>query len=393
MAVPRHNVNLTSDELRWMASTLSGRGDDARGRALFESALCDYLGVAHVRAVDSGRVALHLALDGLGLSPGDRVVLPRYCFYSLAHVIEGLCLEPIWAPVDPATLALDPARLGPLVDGAKAVILIHPFGQVGPLRAIREISDAAGIPLIEDGSQATGGALGSDKVGALGTVGVFSMVSGKNLQTFGGGFVSTNDDDLIRRVDARLEEAEPVPAARVKAAMYSGAMRWFLTTPLGYGGLMHPLTLGLQTLAPRQLEAMFHEERAAYDPKRSLHRLSDAQGHLGCLDLEQLDRRNQIRRNHALRLIDGLRGLSKITLPHFDSAADNTFNALAIRVQDGPRIQRDLRLRGVDTRSDYMSWYGQDRDFAEDVVYLPNHPGLRSADVDMVVRAVRAVLS
>ena len=393
MAVPRHNVNLTSAELRWMADTVSGCAEGTDGRCRFEAALCDYLGVAHVRAVDSGRVALHLALEGLGLGPGDRIVLPRYCFYSLAHVAEGMGLQPVWAPVDPHTFGLDPARLGPLVEGASAVVLIHPFGQVGPIRAVREVCDAVGVPLVEDGSQATGGGLGPNKVGALGGVGVFSLVSGKNLQTFGGGLLSTDDGAMIERVDARLTAAEPTPQGKVRATLRGGAVRWFLTTPLGYGGLMHPLTLGLQTLAPERLEAMFHETRVAYDPARTLHRLSDAQGHLGCLGLEQLDRRNQIRRNHALRLVDGLKGLSGLILPRFDPGADNTFNALAVRVQDGPGLQQALLKRGVDTRSDYMSWFGQTRDFEEDVVYLPNHPGMRSADVDHVVRAVRAVLT
>jgi len=375
-----------------MASAITGRADHSGGRQRFESDVAQYLGVKHVRAVDSGRVALHLALHGLGLSAGDHVVLPRYCFYSLVHVLEGLSLKPIWAPIDPTTLAIDAQRLPEVIEGAKAVILIHPFGQIGPVRALRAVCDKANIPLIEDASQATGGALGDQMVGALGAVGVFSLVSGKNLQTFGGGLLSTDDTDLVRRVDRLLDTAGQLPAPAVRAALRSGALRWFLTTPLGYAGVMHPLSLGLQTIAPQKLEAMFHEERLAYDADRTLHRLSDAQGALGCLELKQLDRRNQMRRNHALRLLDGLQGVNGLILPSFDLAADNTFNAVAIRVNDGPRMQHALRRRGVDTRSDYMSWYGTTRDFTEDVIYLPNHPGMSLGDVDQVARSVREVL-
>jgi dTDP-4-amino-4,6-dideoxygalactose transaminase len=390
MAVPRHNINLTSAELRLVGRGIAGHQAASGSARSFETALQQYLGVRHVRAVQSGREALHLALHGLGLEPGDAVVLPRYCFYSLPHVLEGLGLEAVWAPVDPDTLALDPTRL-PL-DGAKAVVLIHPFGQVGPVAELRERCAAAGVPLVEDGSQATGGALGAARVGGLGTVGVFSMVSGKNLQTFGGGLISTDDAGLIARVDARLGSADPVPSDKVREAMRSGLLRWFLTTPLGFGGLMHPLTLGMQTLAPARLEAMFHEERLAYDPDRTLHRLSDLQGALGCLELQQLDRRNRIRRANAHRLMDGLQGVDGLQLPGFNPAAVNTWNALAVRVQDGEALQQALRSRGVDTRSDYMSWYGQDQDFTEAVIYLPNHPGMSTSDVDRVIRAVRASL-
>lgn len=373
-----------------MGKVLTGQGSTQDGCARFEAALCAYMGVRHVRAVDSGRVALHLALAGLGLQPGAKVILPRYCFYSLVHVLQGMDFVPQWAPVDPDTLSLDPTRLD--IQDADAVVLIHPFGQLGAVDQIRELCDQAGAALIEDGSQATGGMLGQRRVGALGKAGVFSLVSGKNLQTFGGGILSTDDDELIARVDQILSHASALPDARVKKAMRSGVVRWFLTTPIGYGGLMHPLTRGMQALAPDRLEAMFHEERLPYDPQRVLHRLSDAQGHLGCIELQELDRRNRIRREHAHQLMDGLQGVVGLKLPAFDQGAINTWNALAVRVHDGPKLQQALRSRGIDTRSDYMSWYGDGQDFTEDVIYLPNHPGMTSQDVQQVIRAVRDVL-
>jgi dTDP-4-amino-4,6-dideoxygalactose transaminase len=249
----------------------------------------------------------------------------------------------------------------------------------------------ADVPLVEDGSQATGGGIGGRRVGALGEVGVFSLVSGKNLQTFGGGIVSTDSGAVATVIDAALEGAIDPCANQVRTKLKSGFGRWFLTTPIGHNGLMHPLTSALQRVAPDKFEAMFHEERVDYDPEQPLVRLSDAQGAIGCLELAELDRRNLVRRNHALRLLDGLKGTTGIGLPAFDPVADNTFNAVAVRVADAAAMQSQLRRRGVDTRSDYMSWYGAARDFEEDVLYLPNHPGMTGADVDRVVRAVREV--
>jgi dTDP-4-amino-4,6-dideoxygalactose transaminase len=391
MAVPRHNINLSSAELRLIGRVISGNSSPSGSRQIFERQLASFLGVAHVRAVQSGRVALHLALVGLNLQPGDVVVLPRYCFYSLPHVVQGMGLIPRWAPVDPATMALDPEQLD--LEGAAAVVLIHPFGQVGPVAKLRARCDAASIPLIEDGSQATGGALNAQRVGSLGKAGVFSMVSGKNLQTFGGGFVSTDDPTLIARIDQRLgSQPQARPQSSVQHAMRSGLAQWALTSPVGFSGLMHPMTLAIQTLSPGRLEAMFHEERLPYDPDTHLHCLSDSQAELGSLQLQQLDLRNAVRREHAHRLMDGLRGIHGLQLPAYNPAADNTWNALAVRVKDGPALQHSLRKRGVDTRSDYMTWYGPAQDFAEDVIYLPNHPGMSGRDVERVVRAVRGLV-
>lgn len=389
-AIPRHNVNLTSTELHLVLEAALGRGNHDGGRLRFQSDCCQYFGTSHAIAVESGRTSLHLALHGLDLAPGSVVVLPRYCFFSLVHVVEGMGLTPRFAPINPLTYGMDPAQLEAYIHDAAAVVFIHPFGQIADVIGLQTICSSRGIPLIEDASQATGAKWGVHRAGAIGDIGVFSMVSGKNLQTFGGGLVITSRDDVARRIQERMERSTNRDKKSTQAAFQSGLQRWFLTTPLGFKSVMHPLTLGLQTIAPAKLDAMFHEEHLAYDPHRELFFLSDTQGALGSLELEELDRRNAIRRNHALRMLDGLRGLHQLGLPHFDETAENSFNAVAVKTTQARCLAHRLRQQGFDTRTDYMEWYGDETDFDEDVIYLPNHPGMSTADIDQLVTAVRS---
>jgi dTDP-4-amino-4,6-dideoxygalactose transaminase len=391
-AIPRHNVNLTGEELRLAVLAATGRTEHTDGRAHFEAAACRYFGASHAVAIESGRTALYLALLGLGLPKNATVVLPRYCFFSLVKVVEGMGYTPRFAPVHPDTFALDPARLAPHLKGADAVVLIHPFGQLADMAGLQAACSSVGIPLIEDASQATGARWGRHQAGAIGDVGVFSMVSGKNLQTFGGGLLLTHRADVMRRINARLQEASEVDEATVSHLFRSGLQRWFLTTPLGFRGLMHPATLTLQTLAPSKLDAMFHETRATFDPQQEIRRLSNTQGALGCMELEQLDSRNATRRSHALRILEGLKGVHDILLPVFDPSVENSFNAVAIRTTDATQLARRLRRSGYDTRTDYMEWFGPTQDFSEEVLYLPNHPAMSQQDVDGLVRAVRNAL-
>ena len=100
-AVPRHNVNLTGTELRWVVRGALGAPEADGGRADFEADCRRYFGAAHVIAVESGRTALYLALHGLGIQAGDTVVLPRYCFYSLVNVVEGMGCTARFAPSIP----------------------------------------------------------------------------------------------------------------------------------------------------------------------------------------------------------------------------------------------------------------------------------------------------
>ncbi len=342
--------------------------------------------------MESGRTALYLALHGLGIQAGDTVVLPRYCFYSLVNVVEGMGCTARFAPINPDTFALDPGQLSEFMDGASAVVVIHPFGQLADMAGLQAICSARGVPLVEDASQATGGRWGRHRAGVIGDVGVFSLVSGKNLQTFGGGLITTQRDDVARAVRARLRPETPVSAERVQSAFRSGLQRWFLTTPLGHRGLMHPATVVLDTLSPDKLTALAAETRTPFDTTQPISVLSDAQGRLGCMELEQLDRRNAIRRANALRLIDGLKGLHGLILPRFDASAENTFNAVAVRSPWARELATKLRRRGYDTRPDYMEFFGGTRDFIEDVIYLPNHPGMCSDTIDHLSATVRDVL-
>jgi dTDP-4-amino-4,6-dideoxygalactose transaminase len=389
-AVPRHNVNLTSEELQLVLAAAVGKGEHPDGRARFEADCRRYFGVPHAVAVESGRTSLHLALHGLDLAPGSVVILPRYCFFSLVHVVEGMGLVPRFAPIDSSTYGLDPTQLGAHMEDVAAVVCIHPFGQIADVVGLQTICAAYGVPLVEDASQATGARWGIHRAGAIGDVGVFSLVSGKNLQTFGGGLVITSRDDVARRIKTRMQQSHSRDSEQTRRAFQSGIQRWFLTTPVGFRSLMHPLTLGLQTVVPGKLDAMFHEEHLPYDPHREIFFLSDTQGALGCLELEELDRRNNARRNNALRMLDGLQGLHDLGLPLFDQTAENSFNAVAVRTTQARCLTHSLRQSGFDTRTDYMEWYGPEKDFDEDVVYLPNHPGMTTEDIDRLVAAVRS---
>lgn len=391
-AVPRHNVNLTGAELRWVLRGAVGAPDAPGGRADFEAKSRRYFGAAHVIAVESGRTSLYLALHGLGIKPGDTVVLPSYCFYSLVNVVEGMGCKARFAPIDPDTFALDPARLSEHVDGADAVVVIHPFGQLADMAGLQAVCSTHGIPTVEDASQATGGRWGRHRAGVIGDVGVFSLVSGKNLQTFGGGLITTQRDDVARTIRARLRPETPIPTERVQSAFRSGLQRWFLTTPLGHQGLMHPATVTLDALAPAKLTALAAETRTAFDPDQTICVLSDVQGRLGCMELAELDRRNAIRRANALRLLDGLKGLHGLTLPTFDPSCENTFNAVAVRTPWARELAMKLRRRGYDTRPDYMEFFGSTRAFDDAVIYLPNHPGMCSDTIDRLAATVRDIL-
>ena len=160
----------------------------------FESEAAEYLGVPRTIGVANGTDALVIALDAMGIGPGDEVICPAFTFYATAEAIARRGATPVFADIDPATMNLDPedvaARVTPRT---RALMPVHLFGRVMPLGRLAEL----GVPIIEDAAQA----FGAEGVARTGIVSTFSFFPTKNVFALGdGGLVGSNDEELADRI-------------------------------------------------------------------------------------------------------------------------------------------------------------------------------------------------
>ena len=160
----------------------------------FEEEAAQYLGVKRTIGVANGTDALVLALDALGVGPGDEVVCPAFTFYATAEAIARRGATPVFADIDGATLNLDPEDVAAKVTPkTRSLMPVHLFGRVMPLAGLAEL----GLPIVEDAAQAFG-AEGAARTGVLST---FSFYPSKNLFALGdAGLVAANDNELADRV-------------------------------------------------------------------------------------------------------------------------------------------------------------------------------------------------
>lgn len=392
--ITRHNINLGRDELLSLSvHALADRSFGSDEARRFEDDFAAYHGRAYAVALTSGRMALYAILSRIGLPAGCEIALPAYCFHSIPRVIEAAGFVPRFVPCDPAHFAIDPQALEDhLSPQTQALLVLHPFGQPAPMAELTEIAGRRGLMLIEDPSQSIGAELNGRKAGAFGHSACFSFVHGKNLTTFGGGMLLTDDASLYRAVLRETATTPPPEPHAVRRAIAGGLLQWALTTRPGYtAGPFAPFYL-LNLLDRQKLDGLFVEEATPFTPG-PLVPLANAQCNLGRLQLKQMDARNAARRRNAQQLAAGL-AHTPVTLPRTVSGGVGTFNAFAVRVPDGPGFQRRLMLRGVDTRADYMSCFAFEEAWKRhgDVVYLPTHPGLNEADIRHVIRVVRQSL-
>lgn len=160
----------------------------------FEADFARYLGVEHVVGVANGTDAITLALQALGVGPGDEVVVPAFTFYASAEAIPPTGATPVFCDVDPDTMCVTAETVrAALTPRTRAVVAVDLFGNPAPIPEIA----ALGVPVVEDAAQAAGACLAGRAAGSLGAVATFSFFPSKNLGCFGdGGAIATNDDAL-----------------------------------------------------------------------------------------------------------------------------------------------------------------------------------------------------
>lgn len=161
----------------------------------FEQAFADYLGVKHVVACSSGTAALHLALDAVGVSAGDEVIVPDLTYLATANAVRYLNARPLPSETDGSTWNM---RMGP-VSVVKAIVCTHLLGNPCDMDKLRDVGAALEVPLIEDACEALGGMWRGKRLGTIGEVGCFSFYGNKMLSMGEGGALVTDNDAIAGR--------------------------------------------------------------------------------------------------------------------------------------------------------------------------------------------------
>ena len=167
-----------------------------------ERKVCDYTGSRYAVAVGSGTAALQAALMALDISAGDEVVVPSFSYVATANAVRSVGARPVFADIsDDYTMNPDSLRdcIGPKT---AAVIPVHLYGRVARMDVISEISESAGIHVIEDAAQSLGSTLDGRHTGTMSEMGCYSLYPGKVATSGEGGIITTGDKMLKNRLRA-----------------------------------------------------------------------------------------------------------------------------------------------------------------------------------------------
>ncbi len=346
-------------ESAWKAVLDSSRFIGGEVLEEFEAAWADYCRAPHALGVANGTDAIQLTLTALGIGPGDEVIVPTNTFVATAEAIVITGASPRFTDVCPDTLLLTADLLeAAITRRTKAVIVVHLYGQMPDMDALRGVADKAGIALIEDAAQAHGASWLGRPAGSLGLAGCFSFYPGKNLGAFGdAGAVVTADVGLARRIRVLRDHG-------------------------------------------RAIGSHYRHELVGINS-----RLDALQAAVLTVKLARLDGWNEARRSIADRYQTAFAGGPARPVAEVPGSR-GVYHLAVVRVPDRDRVQRDLNELGVQTQVHYPIPCHQQEPYrrfasgplpaaergAGEVLSLPMFPHMTDAQVARVCDAVHAVL-
>lgn len=346
----------------------------------FEQAFTEYLGggVEGI-AVNSATAGLHLALEALGVGPGDEVIAPSLTFTATVEVARYLGADAMIVDVDPVTLNLDPAQLrAAITPRTKVIMAVHYGGLACDMDEIFRIAREHRLKVVEDAAHALPTTWKGTPVGRLPSdVTVFSFYANKTMTTGEGGMAVTQDPELAKRMRVM----------RLHGMSRDAFDRFVSKTPAWYYEIVAP---GFK------------------------YNLTDIASALGIVQLRRLPQFLARRQLLAARYREGLAGLPLI-LPADAPAGDvHAWHLYVVRLSEHARIERDavieaLSQRGIGTSVHYVPLHRQpywrdrygllpERFPVAEAAYrsmlsIPLFTAMSDADQDRVIAALREVLA
>ena len=195
--VGRPNIGSREDFLKYAGEIFDRRRLTNNGPLVqeFERRVADYHNVKHCVAMCNGTVALEIAIRALGFK--NEVIIPSFTFVATAHALHWQGITPVFADIDPATHNLDPESVRrQITPRTTGIVAVHLWARSAATEELQAIADEHDLGLIFDAAHAFGCSRKGTMVGNFGACEVLSFHATKFFNTFEGGAVLTNDDEL-----------------------------------------------------------------------------------------------------------------------------------------------------------------------------------------------------
>lgn len=331
----------------------------------FEHQIADYLGVKHCIAVCNGTIALELVIRALELK--GEVIIPSFTFIATAHALQWQEITPVFCDVDPKTHTLNPWRVESLITPRTSGIMgVHVWGQACDVEMLTEIAHKHDLQLMFDASHAFGCSHRGKMIGNFGRAEVFSFHATKFMNTFEGGAIVTNDDELNQKLR--------------------------LMKNFGFAGFDNVIYLGTNGKMPEVSAAM------------------------GLTSLESLYEFIAVNRRNYQCYQEGLAGIAGVSLFPMNEAEKHNYQYIVLEIdEEQTQVSRDLLVKilhaenviarryfypGCHRMEPYRSYFPhaglllpETEKLAQRVLILPTGTAISTKDIEIICQIIQSSLA
>lgn len=326
----------------------------------FEERIAEFVGVKHCIATCNATVGLEVAMRAVGLK--GEIIIPSLTFIATAHAVTWLGLTPVFCDVDSETHNIDPARVEALITPrTSAIIGVHLWGRPCDTAALQEIAKRRDLKLMFDAAHAFGCSHGERMIGSFGDAEVFSFHATKFFNTFEGGAIVTEDDEL---------------AEKVRIMKNFGFVEYDEVVEAGTNGKMNEVCAAQGLTSPESLDEFIATNRRNYEQYR-----------------------------------EELRNVPGVSLTPYDEAEKNNYQYVVLEVDEAEAgLHRDDLMRvlwsenvlarryfypGCHRMEPYKSWNPEERlpeteRLAEKLLTLPTGTAVGAEEISGICGIIRA---
>ncbi len=376
--LPFHVPDIGEEEIQSVVETLrSGWLTTGAKTRQFEAEFAQRIGARHAVALNSCTAALHLALEAVGVTEGDEVIVPTMTFAATAEVVHYFKARPVLVDCRKDTLNIDVDQIEQAISPrTKAIIPVHYAGQPCDMDPILEIARVHHLKVIEDAAHALPSRYRGKMVGTLGDITCFSFYSTKTITTGEGGMATTENAEWAERM--RILSLHGITRDAVNRYTPEGSWYYEICYP-GYK-----------------------------------YNLTDIAAALGIPQLHKCDRFGAVRQRYATLYHEGFKDIPEITVPSVAEDVEHAWHLYVIQLNlERLRIGRNemidlLKKEGIGTSVHfiplhlhpyYRDNYGYlPKDFPvasavfERIISLPIYPKMTEADIRRIIEVVSTLI-
>jgi dTDP-4-amino-4,6-dideoxygalactose transaminase/lipopolysaccharide/colanic/teichoic acid biosynthesis glycosyltransferase len=377
--LPFHAPLIEEDDISAVRGAMESGWITTGPRAMqFEREFADFVGTRNAIAVNSGTAALHIALEAVGIMPGDEVIVPTLTFAATAEAVLYCHARPVLVDCESDTFNIDPLQVErAITPRTRAIIPVHFGGHPCEMDQLFALARRHRLLVIEDAAHALSARYRGRMVGTLGDITCFSFYATKNITTGEGGMATTQNDEWAERM--RIMRLHGISKDAWKRYSAAGTWRYEIIAP----GFKYNLT--------------------------------DMQAALGLSQLAKCDKMWARRCELAQRYTDALSTIAAFEVPTTRHEIQHAWHLYVIQICPGVlRIHRDqvieeLKERGIGTSVHFIplhthpyysgTWGYRRGDFpiAEDYfdrcISLPLYPAMTDEDQERVIDALTEIAS